>query len=129
MSFLEFLWYALSIFLLVAYLFILFFILTDLFRDHELSGWWKALWIVLLIFVFPPFPALAYLIFRGKGMAERTQKANAAMMEAQQSYIKSVAAGGATSPTDQITQAKGLLDSGAITEAEFDKIKAQALGS
>ncbi len=129
MSFLEFLWYALSIFLLVAYLFILFFILTDLFRDHELNGWWKALWIVALIFVFPPFPALFYLIFRGKGMAERTQKANMAMAEAQQSYIKSIAGGGSSSAADQITQAKGLLDAGAITQEEFDKIKAQALGS
>jgi hypothetical protein len=124
---LGFLWYVVMVFAFVAYLFILFYIFTDLFRDHQLSGWWKALWIVALIFLFPPFPALAYLIFRGRGMAERTQKAASAAVAAQQEYIKQVA--GTSTPTDQITAAQSLLDAGAITQDEFNQLKAKALSS
>ena len=91
MSIAEFLWYALMVFCFVAYLFILFFILTDLFRDHKLSGWWKAVWILFLIFL-PFITALAYLIFRGKGMGERAQQAQADAIAAQNAYIKQVAA-------------------------------------
>ncbi|TXH39888.1 MAG: hypothetical protein E6Q90_15380 [Actinobacteria bacterium] len=126
MSIAEFLWYALMVFCFVAYLFILFFILTDLFRDHKLSGWWKAVWILFLIFL-PFITALAYLIFRGKGMGERAQQAQADAIAAQNAYIKQVA--GTSTPADQISGAKALLDSGAITQEEFDKIKSQALSS
>ncbi|MFI0433120.1 MAG: SHOCT domain-containing protein [Candidatus Nanopelagicales bacterium] len=126
MSIAEFLWYALMVFAFVAYLFILFFILTDLFRDHKLSGWWKAIWILFLVF-FPFITALVYLIFRGKGMGERAQQAQSDAIAAQNAYIKQVA--GTTTPADQISGAKALLDQGAITQEEFDKIKAQALGS
>lgn len=122
---LGFLWYVVMVFAFVAYLFILFYIFTDLFRDHQLNGWWKALWIVALIFVFPPFPALAYLIFRGRGMAERSQKAASQAIAAQQEYIKQVA--GTSTPTDQIAQAQSLLDAGAITQDEFNQLKAKAL--
>ena len=122
----QFLWYVIMVFAFVAYLFVLFFILTDLFRDHELSGWFKALWILGLIFI-PFLTALAYLIFRGKGMGERAAKANAAAMAAQQAYIKQVA--GTNSPADQIAQAQTLLDSGVISQSEFDTIKAKALSS
>ncbi len=125
MSILEFLWYAFIVFLWVAFLFVVFFIVLDIFRDHGLNGWFKALWIIAL-FIAPPITALVYLIFRGKGMAERSQQANKQAMEAQQAYIKQVAG---TTASDQISQAKGLLDSGAITQEEFDKIKAKALAS
>lgn len=127
MALMDFLGYVLMIFLFVTYLFILFFILTDLFRDHQLSGWWKAVWIILLIFFPIPFLiALIYLIFRGKGMAQRAAAAQKEMMDAQQAYIQQVAG---TSPAEQIATAKSLLDAGTIDQNEFDRLKAQALGS
>lgn len=126
MSIVEFLWYALMVFAFVAYLFILFFIITDLFRDHKLSGWFKAIWIVFLIF-FPFITALVYLVARGKGMGERAQQAQQEMAAAQQAYIREAA--GKSGPADQITQAKALLDNGAITQEEFDALKAKALNS
>ena len=114
-------------FVFVAYLFLLFYILTDLFRDHQLSGWFKALWIVFLIFM-PYLTALVYIIARGKGMAER----QGAMVRQEQSdtdaYIKNVAAtGGAKSPAQNIADAKALLDAGTINTPEFEQLKAKAL--
>ena len=100
----------------------------DLFRDRSLSGWGKAGWAVLLIFV-PWLGALIYLIARGRSMGER-QMAEMAQMQAQQEqYIKQVAGSSAEggSPADQIASAKALLDSGAITPAEFESLKAKAL--
>lgn len=126
MSIVEFLWYALMVFAFVAYLFILFFIITDLFRDHKLSGWFKAIWIVFLIF-FPFITALVYLIARGKGMGERAQQAQQEMAAAQAAYIREAA--GKSGPADQIAQAKALLDSGAITQEEFDALKSKALSA
>ena len=112
------------IFFLFAYLMLLFFILTDLFRDHNLSGWWKAVWVVALIF-FPLITALVYLIARGSGMQERSAQEAKKMQDAQDAYIRTVAA--PQDPADQITQAKKLLDDGTIDQADFDKIKAKAL--
>src|SRR5690349_16604434 len=71
-NFWSIIWIVIWSFVFVAYLFVLFYILTDLFRDHQLSGWWKALWIIFLIFA-PYLTALVYVIARGKGMAERQQ--------------------------------------------------------
>ena len=123
MSFGEFLWYTIAIFFFVAFLMVLFYIFADLFRDHELNGWAKAAWILALIF-FTWIAALVYLIARGKGMAERNMKAAKEMQEAQNTYIRDVAG---SAPADQIHKAKELLDSGAISQAEFDSIKAKAL--
>ncbi len=123
MSFGEFLWYTIAIFFFVTFLMVLFYIFADLFRDHELNGWAKAVWILALIF-FTWIAALAYLIVRGKGMAERNMKAAQEMQEAQNTYIRDVAG---SAPADQIHKAKELLDSGAISQAEFDSIKAKAL--
>ncbi|MFT4284177.1 MAG: SHOCT domain-containing protein [Protaetiibacter sp.] len=111
-------------FAFVAYLFAVFAIVGDLFRDHKLNGWWKALWIVFLIFL-PFLTALAYLVFRGKGMAERSQKAADAQQRYAEGYLREVA--GTATPADEIAKAKALLDSGAITQAEFDSLKAKAL--
>lgn len=122
-SFGDLIWWFLTFFVLFAYLMALFSIIGDLFRDHKLSGWWKAVWIFFLIF-FPIVTALVYLIARGRGMGERQVAAAQQYKAAQDDYIKSVAG---TSPTDQIAQAKGLLDSGAISQAEFDALKAKAL--
>ena len=110
-------------FAFVAYLFALFAIISDLFRDHKLNGWWKALWIIFLIFV-PFLTALVYLIARGPGMAERNQKEARQMQSATDDYIRQVAT---SSPADEISKAKALLDSGAITPDEFAHLKARAL--
>ncbi len=123
MSFGEFLWYTIAIFFFVAFLMVLFYIFADLFRDQDLGGWAKAAWILALIF-FTWIAALVYLIARGKGMAERNMKAAKEMQEAQNTYIRDVAG---SAPADQIHKAKELLDSGAISQAEFDSIKAKAL--
>ena len=125
-SFWDFFWFILSFFLLMAYLVVLFQILTDLFRDRELSGWWKAVWVFFLIF-FPIVTSLIYLIARGRGMTERGMAAMRAQQADTEAYIRSVSAGSA-SPADEIARAKSLLDAGAIDQAEFDRLKAKALG-
>jgi predicted PurR-regulated permease PerM len=124
MSFWDIVWYIIIVFAFVAYLMILFSILSDLFRDHKTNGWVKAIWVIFLI-VAPFITALVYLIARGSGMAERSAKQMKDMQAAQDSYIKQVA--GDSSPADQIHRAKELLDSGAIDADEFAKLKAKAL--
>jgi hypothetical protein len=121
----DVLWFIIISFLFVAYLMVLFTILGDLFRDRETSGWVKAIWVIALIF-FPFLTALIYLVARGSSMAERQSKQVEEIKAAQDSYIKQVAGSG-SSPADQIAQAKALLDSGSITQAEFDALKAKAL--
>ena len=124
MNFGDFFWLLIWSFFFVFYLMILFQILGDLFRDKDLSGWWKAVWVIALI-VFPFLTALIYLIARGKGMAERQAGEMREAQAATDSYIQQVASQG--NPADQIATAKGLLDAGTITQAEFDRLKASAL--
>jgi hypothetical protein len=112
-------------FVFFAYLMVLFSILGDLFRDSSMNGWLKAVWILFLVFV-PFLTALIYLIARGKSMTERSMAQAAEMRAAQDSYIRQTAGAGGSSVED-ITKAKTLLDSGAITQAEFDTLKAKAL--
>ena len=99
--------------------------LFDLFGDKSLSGWAKAAWAILLIFV-PWVGALIYLIARGRSMTDRQMKMLAQQQAAQQEYIKQ-AAGSTASPAGQIADARALLDSGAINQTEFDSLKAKAL--
>jgi ABC-type multidrug transport system fused ATPase/permease subunit len=126
-SFWDFFWLLVWTFFFVMYLMVLFQIIADLFRDRDLSGGWKALWVIFLI-IFPFLAALIYLIARGKGMAERHMAAARSAQAATDQYIKSVATQG-SSPADQIASAKSLLDSGAITQQEFEQLKAKALAS
>ncbi|WP_308467275.1 SHOCT domain-containing protein [Rathayibacter soli] len=116
-------WLFFWVFAFLAYLMALFNVIGDLFRDGKLNGWWKALWIIFLIFL-PFLTVLVYLIARGRGMEERkvaqVQQAQAAANQ----YIREVAS---TSATDDIAKAKALLDSGAIDADEFAKLKAKAL--
>ena len=112
-------------FIWIAALMVWFRCLFDLFGDHTLSGWGKAGWSILLIFV-PWLGALIYLIARGRSMTERQMKAIAEQQAAQQEYIQQVA-GKSASPASQISDAKALLDSGAISQAEFDSLKAKAM--
>ena len=114
------------IFIWISAIMIWFRCIFDLFSDTTLSGWGKAGWAILLIFV-PWFGALIYLIARGKSMGERQMAALSQAQAHQEKYIKQVAGAAATSPADQIASAKALLDSGALTQAEFDTLKAKAL--
>jgi hypothetical protein len=115
-------------FIFFAYLMCLFWIFSDLFRSHDLGGWAKFFW-VLFIFILPFIGMLVYVIARGSGMTQRAIDQQKEMQKAQVEYAHAIVSqtGGGASATDQITQAKGLLDSGAITQAEFDAIKAKAL--
>jgi ABC-type multidrug transport system fused ATPase/permease subunit len=124
MNFGDFFWLLIWTFFFVFYLMILFQIIGDLFRDRDLSGWWKALWIIALI-IFPFLSALIYLIARGRGMAERQAGAVQSAQAQTDSYIREVAGHG--NPADQIATAKTLLDEGTISQAEFDRLKAAAL--
>ena len=116
-SFLFFIW--------IAAIMIWITIIIDVFKDHTLSGWGKAGWTILLIFL-PWLGAFIYLIARGKSMNERKMAEMAEAQKQQAQYIQDVAVS-AKSPAEQIADAKGLLDAGAITQAEFDAMKAKAL--
>ena len=124
MSFWEIVWFIIITFAFVAYLMVLFHILTDLFRDRETSGLVKAIWIIALFFL-PLLTSLMYLIVRGKGMAERSIKEAERIRQQQDTYIREVA--GKSSPVDQIAQARSMLDAGTISQAEYDQLKARAL--
>jgi len=123
-SFAQWFWLLIWWFLFFAYLVILFQIIGDLFRDHELSGWWKALWIIGLIFI-PFLVALIYVIARGRGMAERQVQAVQQAKSDTDTYIREVAAG--KSPAEHIAEAKALLDAGTIDANEYAQLKAKAL--
>jgi predicted ferric reductase len=123
MSFWDFFWLLIWSYIFVAYLVLLFHIITDVFRDRDLGGFAKALWMIGLI-VFPFLIAFIYLIARGKGMTERAIAQAQAQESAQKDYIRDVAGNDAAS---QIAKGQELLSSGAITQQEFDAIKAKAL--
>ena len=112
-------------FLFFAWFMCLFWVLGDIFRSKDLGGGAKTFWILFVI-IIPWLGVLVYVLARGKGMQERQLEQAKDTQAAQAEYIKSVAGAGG-SPADQISSAKGLLDSGAITQAEFDQIKAKAL--
>ena len=123
MEFGQFLWSLLIIFFMIMYFMILFSVVIDLFRNHQMGGFAKALWIIFLIFI-PLLSLLVYVIVYGKSMAQRQQQAVTEAQQEQADYIKQVAG---TSPAEQIAQAQQLLNSGAISQDEFDKLKAKAL--
>jgi predicted PurR-regulated permease PerM len=127
-SFIDIFWSMLWFFFLFIWIVILFHVLTDLFRDHTLSGGMKTLWVVFLVFL-PFLAVLVYVISRGKGMAERAAARQQQSQEQFEGYVRSVATpgDGTTAPADQIAQAKQLLDAGTIDQAEFDRLKAKAL--
>ena len=122
-SFWDFLWVILVSFAFIAYLMLLFSIITDLFRDHKTSGWVKAIWVVFLI-ILPFLTALVYLIVKGDDMAQRSAQAARQMQAAQDDYIRQVAG---KSGAEQIADAKALLDAGTITPDEFAALKSKAL--
>jgi hypothetical protein len=124
-SFGEVLLWSFWFFIWIAALTIWFRCLFDMFSDHSLSGWAKAGWAIFMIFI-PWVGALVYLIARGRSMSDRQAAAIQSQQAAQEQYIKQVA-GSSDDPVTRISDAKALLDSGAITEAEFNTLKAKAL--
>jgi membrane protein implicated in regulation of membrane protease activity len=125
-SFIDIFWSMLEFFFLFIWIIILFHVLGDLFRDHSLSGVTKTLWVLFLVFL-PFVAAFVYLIVRGQGMAERSAAQQQRAQEQFAGYLRNVTANGDATPTEQITQAKELLDAGTIDRSEFDRLKAKAL--
>ena len=120
--FLNILWTMIIFFAWVAWFWILITVFADLFRRHDVGGWGKAAWVVFLI-VLPFLGTLVYLIAQHDGMRERSVKQAEAQQAAFDRYVRETAGGSAA----EIAKAKELLDSGAITQAEFDAIKAKAV--
>ena len=112
-----------STFFFIAYLIVLFQVIVDLFRDSEMGGGSKVLWILGLIFL-PLLTALIYILARGSGMAARQRAAVSSAKSDTEAYIRQVAG---KSPADQIADAKKLLDAGTISGDEFARLKAKAL--
>ena len=127
-SFGEFLWSLVIIFFMIIFFIMLFQVLTDLFRSHDVSGWAKAGWVLFLI-ILPFLGVLVYVIVRGRGMAERQAKAQTEAKESMDEYIRQTAgAGGGGGAAAEIAHAKRLLDEGAISQEEFEALKRKALG-
>ena len=122
-NFWDVLWLIASTFFFVAYLIVLFQVVVDLFRDAELGGGSKVLWLIGLIFL-PVLTALLYILARGSGMAEQQRAALRQAKTDTDAYIREVAG---KSPADQIADAKALLDAGTISPEEFARLKAKAL--
>jgi hypothetical protein len=124
--FLDILWTMIIFFAWVAYIWMMVAILTDVFRRRDIGGWAKAAWAVFMI-VLPFFGVLAYLITQHDGMAERSAEQAKRSQQQMDDYVKSVASGNGAA--GEIEKAKKLLDSGAITQAEFDTLKTKALAA
>ena len=122
--FLDILWTMIIFFSWVVWIWMMIVVLTDVFRRHDIGGWSKALWVIFMI-LLPFLGVLVYLIAQHDGLAQRNQKAAEAQKEAADDYIRSVAGGAA----GEIEKAKQLLDSGAITQADFEQLKAKALAA
>jgi hypothetical protein len=124
-NFASFLWDVLVIFAFVIWFWLLIVVFGDVFRRRDISGWGKAAWIILVI-ILPYFGVFIYLIAEHDGMAERSTQQVQAQQAVADQYIRSVSGSGG--PASEIETAKNLLDSGAITQAEYDSLKAKALG-
>jgi ABC-type multidrug transport system fused ATPase/permease subunit len=122
-SFGEFIWLIIISFFFISYLMLFFSVVSDLFRDHELGGAAKAIWVILLL-IFPFLALLAYLIVRGGGMAKRASAQQAAAKQEFDSYVRQTAG---VSPATELANAKSLVDSGAISAAEYEQLKAKIL--
>lgn len=122
----SFLLAMLEFFLFFAWFMCLFWVLGDIFRSKDMGGGGKTLWVIFVILI-PWLGIIVYMLARGKGMQERQFEQAREMQAAQTEYIKSVAGSPASDAAGQITSAKSLLDSGAITQAEFEALKVKAL--
>ena len=126
MEFLNIIWSIFVIFLLVAWIWVIIGVISDVFRSSDLSGLAKGLW-VLFIIVVPWLGVLAYLIIRGKGMQERSAQAFVDAQDAQRAYIQNIA-GSPTSTADELAKLAELNEKGVISDTEFETQKAKLLG-
>ncbi|MCK0111633.1 SHOCT domain-containing protein [Ornithinimicrobium sp. F0845] len=124
MGFLDFMLWFLWVWFAIVCIWAYIWIVIDVFRDHTLNGWAKAGWLILLV-LLPFLGALIYLIARGGSIASRQARDVSEAQQAHAEYIRSVV--GTASPGTEIERAQSLLTSGAITQAEFDSLKARAL--
>jgi Short C-terminal domain/Phospholipase_D-nuclease N-terminal len=122
----DVMWTMFVFFAWILFFWMLFGVFGDLFGRHDISGWAKAGWTVFVI-ILPFLGIFVYLISQGKGMGERAQQRAQAQQAQVDDYVRSVASSG--SPTDEIARGKELFDSGAITQAEYDQLKARALAT
>jgi Phospholipase_D-nuclease N-terminal len=120
----QVMWSMLIFFCWILFFWLLFTVFGDLFRRHDIGGWAKAGWIIFVVFL-PFLGVFVYLLANSKGMAERNMKQVQAAQANMDTYVKSVA--GSTDPAAQISQGKELLDTGAISQTEFEQLKAKAL--
>ena len=114
---------ALAIFFFVIWIWVVIAILMDIFRDHDMSGWGKAIWVFFLI-VFPPLTALVYLIARGSGMRKRALKDQAESQKQFEQYVRDTAG---SSSVDELHKLDQLKQSGGVTDEEYNKLKAEIL--
>ena len=121
----QVMWTMFVFFAWILFFWLLFTVFGDLFSRHDISGWAKAGWTVFVI-ILPFLGIFVYLISQGHGMGERAAERAQAQQSQMDAYVRSV---GTDSASDQIAQGKQLLDSGAISQAEFDQLKAKALAS
>ena len=122
----DVMWTMFVFFAWILFFWLLFGVFGDLFSRHDVSGWAKAGWTVFVI-ILPFLGIFVYLISQGKGMGERAQQRAQAQQTQMDDYVRSVAT--SSSPTEEIAKGKQLLESGAITQAEFDQLKARALAT
>lgn len=128
MPLLDLFWTILLLFLLFAWFWLLITIFIDVFRNPEMNGWVKALWVIFII-ILPLLGVLIYLIVHGGDMQKRKLDEAAQMQQAQNEYIRQVAGSGGDSTADQLEKLKGLHDQGVLTDEEFAQQKAKVLGS
>jgi Phospholipase_D-nuclease N-terminal/Short C-terminal domain len=123
----DLIWTTIWVFFLILFIWVFIAIVSDLFRDHETSGLAKAIWVICLI-LFPLLGSLVYLIARGDGMAKRSAAQQRAAKADLDSYIRETAGTGGTGPVDDLHRLAALRDSGTITDAEFEQMKARVVG-
>jgi hypothetical protein len=119
-------WTLLWLFLWVVWIFILFRVIFDIFRDHDLSGWVKALWLIFVI-ILPFLGVFVYVIARGRGMSERDMKQAADSEKQFRAYVQEAAATSGGTTADELAKLADLRDKGVITPAEFEAQKAKIL--
>jgi type VI protein secretion system component VasK len=120
--FIDVLWSMIIFFFWVIWIWIVITVLTDIFRRHDIGGWAKAAWVIFVV-ILPWLGVLVYLIVEHDGMRDRSMKQAQAQKDALDDYVREAAGGSA----DEIAKAKQLLDQGAITQDEFNALKAKAL--
>jgi Short C-terminal domain/Phospholipase_D-nuclease N-terminal len=123
----DLIWTTIWIFFLILFIWVFIMIVSDLFRDHKLSGWAKALWVLGLI-IFPLIGSLVYLIARGEGMAERSASDQRQARAEFDSYVRATAASTGTAPVDDLMRLAELRNNGTISDAEFEAMKARVVG-